>query len=62
LVLQLLRAAGDLAAREVALRLDRAEALPPDQRRQMLDALDEPVPEEYQAAVRRYFEQLSETR
>ena len=62
MVLQHLRAAGDLAAREVALRLDRAEALPPDQRRQMLDALDEPVPEEYQAAVRRYFEQLSETR
>ncbi|MCK4341857.1 MAG: hypothetical protein KAY37_09065 [Phycisphaerae bacterium] len=61
MVLQNLRLAGELAAREIALRIDRAYHLPADQRRQILDAMDEPVPEEYQAAVRRYFQQLSES-
>jgi len=60
MVLQNLHMAGDLAAREAALRVDRAHQLPADQRRQILDALDEPVPEEYQDAVHRYFQQLSE--
>ncbi len=60
MVSQHLRMAGDLAAREVALRIDRAYHLPAEYRRQILDAMEEPVPEEYQDAVRRYFLQLSE--
>lgn len=62
MVLQNLRRAGDLATREMALNVQRARHLPPEHRRQILDAMDEPVPEEYEDAVRRYFEQLSETR
>jgi len=60
MVLQNLRTAGDPQAREGAMRVDRAQQLPAEQRRQILDALDEPVPEEYQDAVHRYFQQLSE--
>jgi hypothetical protein len=62
MVLQSLRLTGELSAREIALRVDRAVHLPADQRRQILDAMDEPVPEEYRAAIRRYFKQLSESR
>jgi hypothetical protein len=62
MVLQNLRMSGELAMREVVLRVDRAYHLPADQRRQSLDALEEPVPEEYRDAVRRYFERLSESR
>ena len=61
MVLQSLRTAGDLSAREIALRVDRAYHLPPDQRRQILDAMNEPVPDEYRPAIRRYFQQLSES-
>ena len=51
---------GELAMREMALSIDRAYRLPAEQRRSVLDAMDEPVPQEYQDAVRRYFQQLSE--
>lgn len=61
MVLQNLRMSGELAMREMALSIDRAYALPAEQRRGVLDAMDEPVPQEYQDAVRRYFQQLSET-
>ena len=61
MVLQRLKMVGDLAARDVAMRVDRAYHLPPDQRRQVLDAMDEPVPNEYEGAVRRYFLKLSES-
>ncbi|MFH1748687.1 MAG: hypothetical protein ABIG44_16760 [Planctomycetota bacterium] len=61
MVLQQLKMTGELAAREVVLRIDRAYHLPADQRRRILDAMDEPVPREYQDAVRRYFLQLSES-
>jgi hypothetical protein len=60
MVLQNLRLTGELGSREMALEVARARQLPANQRRQILDALDEPTPEEYQAAVRRYFQQLSE--
>lgn len=60
MVAQRLRMAGDLAVRDVSMRIDRAYHLPADQRRQVLDAMDEPVPSEYQDAVRRYFLKLSE--
>ncbi|MFQ5805226.1 MAG: hypothetical protein ACE5I3_02110 [Phycisphaerae bacterium] len=61
MVLQNLRMSGELAMREMALSIDRAYYLPADQRRPILDAMDEPVPQEYQDAVRRYFQQLSES-
>jgi hypothetical protein len=61
MVLQQLKMAGDLAARDVAVRIDRAYHLPADQRREVLDAMDEPVPSEYEDAVRRYFLKLSES-
>jgi len=61
MVLQNLRMSGDLSMREMALNIDRAYYLPADQRRRVLDAMDEPVPPEYQDAVRRYFQQLSES-
>jgi hypothetical protein len=60
MVLQNLRLAGELGAREMVLEIERARHLPPGQRRQILDALDEPMPAEYEAAVRRYFQRLSE--
>jgi hypothetical protein len=60
MVLQNLRLAGELAAREMALEVDRAQPRSADEHRQILDAMDEPTPEEYQDAVRRYFQQLSE--
>jgi hypothetical protein len=60
MVLQNLRMSGELAMREMALNIDRAYHLPADQRRRILDAMDEPVAEEYQDAIRRYFRQLSE--
>jgi len=59
MVLQNLRLSGDLELRELALNIDRASSMPPEQRRRILDALEEPVPPEYEEAVRRYFEQLS---
>lgn len=62
MVMQHLRMSGELAARQVALEIDRAYQLPPDQRRKILDAFDEPIPEEYRTAVERYFLQLSESR
>jgi hypothetical protein len=62
MVLQDLRMSGDLAMRDMALNIDRAYYLPADQRRRILDAMDEPVPPEYQDAIRRYFQQLSESR
>jgi hypothetical protein len=34
--------------------------MPADQRKQVLDAMSEPVPREYDDAVRRYFLKLSE--
>jgi len=61
MVLQSLRLAGELASREMVLEVERARQLPANQRRQILDAMDEPMPEEYQEAVRRYFQQLSES-
>ena len=61
MILQHLRMTGDTVAREVALRVERAYQLPPDQRRRILDSLSEPVPTEYRAAVERYFQQLSES-
>jgi hypothetical protein len=61
MVLQQLKMAGDLAARDVAVRIDRAYHLPADQRREVIDAMDEPVPSEYEDAVRRYFLTLSES-
>jgi len=61
MVVQNLRMSGELAMREMALNIDRAYYLPADQRRRVLDAMDEPVPPEYQDAVRRYFQQLSES-
>ena len=60
MVLQQLQAAENLAASDAALHVDRAFNLPPDRRPSVLDAGDEPVPSEYYAAVRRYFEQLSQ--
>jgi len=62
MVLQNLRMSGELAMREMALHIDRAYHLPAEQRRRILDAMDEPVPQEYQDAVRRYFQQLSESK
>lgn len=59
MVIQQLQAAQDLAARDAALRLDRAYNLPADRKRPVLDPGEEPVPTEYHGAVRRYFEQLS---
>ena len=44
MILQHLRMTGDTVAREVALRVERAYQLPPDQRRRILDSLSEPVP------------------
>ncbi|MBN2448417.1 MAG: hypothetical protein JXO22_16945 [Phycisphaerae bacterium] len=61
MVLQRLRRSGELASREINLTIDRAYQLSPDQRRKMLDSLDEPIPDEYQSAVQRYFQQLSES-
>jgi hypothetical protein len=61
MVLQNLKMAGDLAARETALRVDRAQRQA-GKGRQVLDAMDEPVPQEYEQAVRRYFLQLSESK
>jgi len=55
-----LKSATDLDARRTQLRVDRAYQMPADQRRQVLDAMDEPVPGEYESAVMRYFRQLSE--
>jgi len=60
MVLRQLRLTVDTPTREATLRVDRAAPLPPEQRRQILDAMDEPVPAEYRDAVRRYFENLSE--
>jgi hypothetical protein len=37
-----------------------AYPVPDDMRQQVLDAMEEPVPEEYGAAQERYFERLSE--
>lgn len=59
MVLQRLEMAEDLVARDVALRVDRAYYQPADQRPRMLDAAEEPVPQEYRDAVKRYFERLS---
>ena len=61
MVLQNLKMAGDLAARETALRVDRAQR-DAGRGRQVLDAMDEPVPQEYEQAIRRYFLQLSESK
>ncbi len=60
MVMQRLRRSGELAAREIALTIERAYHLPAEQRRKVLDGLEEPLPEEYQPAVYRYFQQLSE--
>lgn len=60
MVLSQLKLAGDAATRDVALRIDQARRLPEGQRKQMLDSMDEPVPQEFEGAVRRYFLQLSE--
>ena len=60
MVLQRLRMTGDLAVRDVAMRIDRAYHMPADQRKQVLDAMSEPVPHEYEDAVNRYFLKLSE--
>lgn len=62
MVISNLQTAGDGSAREVSLRMDRAERPPADQRQQVVDGADEPVPQEFQDAVRRYFQQLSETK
>ncbi len=61
MVLQNLKMAGDLAARETALRVDRAQRSASRDRR-VLEAMDEPVPQEYEQAVRRYFLQPSEAK
>jgi methyl-accepting chemotaxis protein len=61
MVLQNLKMAGDLTAREAALRVDRAQR-DANKGRRILDAMDEPVPQEYEQAVRRYFLQLSESK
>jgi hypothetical protein len=60
MVVQDLRSAAGLNARDTALQVDRAANVPAEQRRPILDAGDEPVPQEYHNAVRRYFENLSE--
>jgi len=62
MVLQSLKRAVDPSAREVTLSVDRAMQLPAGQGREILDAMDEPVPQEYEGAVWRYFQQLSEAR
>ena len=61
MVLQNLRMSGDLALREMSLAIDRAYPQSADRRRRILDAMDEPAPEEYEDAIRRYFLQLSES-
>ena len=58
--LQRLRMTGDLSVRDVALRIDRAYHLPAEQRKEVLDAMTEPVPREFEDAVKRYFLELSE--
>ena len=50
------RLARGLAARGSPARV------PPNQRRRVLDAMEEPMPQEYQGAVQRYFEKLSEAK
>jgi hypothetical protein len=55
-----LRSAADLRARPSLLRVDQAYEVPVEERGEVLDALDEPVPDEYGDAVRRYFQKLSE--
>lgn len=61
MVMQQLQMAQDLTARSVAMRVDRAYYVPPDQRTPTLDAGEEPVPQEYRDAVQRYFQLLSES-
>jgi hypothetical protein len=62
MVLQELRATEEQASRDASVHVDRAVRVPPGQRRKVLDAMEEPMPQEYQGAVQRYFERLSETR
>lgn len=62
MVLQNLKMAGDLSARQTALHVNRAQSVSANRRAPVLDAMDEPVVQEYEDAVRRYFLQLSETK
>jgi hypothetical protein len=61
MVLQQLQAASEQASRDSTLQVDRSTRTP-GERRKMLDAMDEPIPQEYQHAVQRYFQKLSETK
>jgi hypothetical protein len=60
MILSNLKMAADAPTRDVALRIDQARRVPEAQRKQMLDAMDEPVPQEFEGAVRRYFMRLSD--
>jgi hypothetical protein len=62
MVLGELRATEEQTAREASLHVDRAARVPANQRRRVLDAMEEPMPQEYQGAVQRYFQKLSEAR
>jgi len=62
MVLGTLKAEPGLEARPASMRADQAQGASPDQRDRVLDAGDEPVPDEYDEAVRRYFEKLSESK
>ena len=61
-VLRRLQSDGNLEARPTYMRVDQAYNLPPEQRQKILDAIEEPVPEEYNAAVKSYLEALSENK
>ena len=60
MILSNLKMAADAPTRDVALRIDQARRVPESQKKQMLDAMDEPVPQEFEGAVRRYFMKLSD--
>jgi hypothetical protein len=57
-----LKAAPGLEARPSSMRADQAQGAPAGSRDRVLDAGDEAVPKEYDDAVRRYFEKLSENK
>ena len=61
MVVNKLEHADKLEARAASMRVDPAAAGPGKERAKVLDAIDEAVPSEYQEAVRRYFEKLSDS-
>ena len=62
MVLQHLKATAEQTGRQTSVQVDRSARAQAEQRRKMLDAMDEPMPQEYQHAVQRYFQKLSETK